>query len=292
MSDPYMQHYFNNFRVVPSRSVPEPSHTSAPISSTPVSSPHAAPIFQQTTITPNISLQHLYADVKAILQSVEASLEEQKKTSKDLNDLSTTVNVLKGVLCGNVGPGRGKRKKRKKKEEEEIMDLDTLQSEGGIVRRLATIDGAINHLLARLDTASQEPLPATVPPQGLLKFRPFPFVQHSSETLAPAVYPNNSYRSLGKFSFQIISKDLLFFASPGKYSWTDIESSIFPFFIHVSGPHLIQRTNLPTQQHLLARKNITTVFSAIPAHPRVQSLKLLRTLQYPLVFLTMFHIPQ
>lgn len=153
MSDPCMQHYLNNFRVVPSRSVPEPSHISAPISSTPVSSPPVAPIFQQTTITPNISLQHLYADVKAILQSVEASLEEQKKISKDLNDLSTTVNVLEGVLCGNVGPGRGKRKKRKKKEE--IMDLDTLQSEGGIVRRLATIDGAINHLLARLDTASR-----------------------------------------------------------------------------------------------------------------------------------------
>ncbi|KAG1876903.1 hypothetical protein C8R48DRAFT_768471 [Suillus tomentosus] len=151
-------------------------------------------------ITPNISLQHLYADVKAILQSVEASLEEQKKISKDLNDLSTTINILEGVLCGNVGPGRGKRKKRKKKKEEEIMDLDTLQSEGGIVRWLATIDGAINHLLARLDTASQEPLPATAPPQGLLKFRPFPFVQHSSETLAPAVYP---FTRLQKYNHRV-----------------------------------------------------------------------------------------
>ncbi|KAG2156711.1 uncharacterized protein EDB93DRAFT_863038 [Suillus bovinus] len=151
MSNQWMYYYPNNFRLAPS---PPPSR--APISSTPVSSASAAPIFQQTTIASDISLQHLYADVKSILQSVEASLEEQKKISKDLNDLSTTVNVLEGVLCGNVSPGRGKRKKKKG----DNMNLDTLQSEGSIVRRLATMDATINHLLAhvaRLDTASRHP---------------------------------------------------------------------------------------------------------------------------------------
>lgn len=114
----------------------------SPISSTPDSSTSAA------QISSNASLQHLCADVKAILQSVEASLREQKKISKDLNDLGTTVNVLEGVICGNVG-GR---------KRAENMNLDTVQSEGGIVRRLATMDGAINDLLARvstLDTASR-----------------------------------------------------------------------------------------------------------------------------------------
>jgi hypothetical protein len=129
----------DNFRVASTR---RQNYTSAPISSTPVSSTSAA------QITSNVSLQHLCADVKAILQSVEASLEEQKKISKDLNDLGTTVNILEGVLCGNVG---GKKRGGN-------MGLDTVQSEGGVVRRLATMDGAINDLLARvsrLDTASR-----------------------------------------------------------------------------------------------------------------------------------------
>jgi hypothetical protein len=151
MSNPRTEHYSNNFRVVPSQSAPGSSYISAPISSTPAASASASPIFQQTTISSNISLQHLYADVKTILQSLEASLEEQKKISKDLNEVGTIVNVLEGVLCG----------KRKKKKKGKNMDLDTLQSEGGIVRRLATMDSAINRILAhvsRLDTASREPL--------------------------------------------------------------------------------------------------------------------------------------
>lgn len=228
MSNPWTQYHSNKFRVVASQSVPGPGPSyhdiSAPILSTPVSSASTAPIFQHTTIASNLSLQHLYTDIKAILQSIEVSLEEQKKISKDLNDLGTTVDVLEGVLCGN----RGKRKKRGKN-----VDLDTLQSEGGIVRRLATMDGAINDLLehvSRLDTASRhhavcctasttarppspplqkeyveastgtdEPLPSTAPSPCLLKFQPwFPSVQHSHETPAPANWntnPNNSYRA-------------------------------------------------------------------------------------------------
>ncbi|KAG1823487.1 uncharacterized protein BJ212DRAFT_684059 [Suillus subaureus] len=219
MSNPWTQYYSDNFRVVPSQSASGSSYISSPISSTPVSSASAAPIFQQTTITSNISLQHLYADVKAILQSAEASLEEQKKISKDLNELGTTVNALEGVLCGNRG-------KRKKKKEGGDVDLDILQSEGGIVRRLATMNSAINDLLAhvsRLDTASchsvvccnastaartpfpplqkkyldtststDEPLPASAPPPCLLEFRPwFPPLQRSPETLAPASWNMN-----------------------------------------------------------------------------------------------------
>ncbi|KAG2139486.1 hypothetical protein BD769DRAFT_202044 [Suillus cothurnatus] len=91
------------------------------------------------------------------------------------------------------------------------MDLDTLQSEGGIVRRLATMDSAINRILAhvsRLDTASlcrdasttaHEPPPASAPPPCLLEFRHwFPPLQHSPETLSPASWNtnhNDSYRA-------------------------------------------------------------------------------------------------
>ncbi|KIK34107.1 hypothetical protein CY34DRAFT_658696 [Suillus luteus UH-Slu-Lm8-n1] len=173
----------------------------SPISSTPDSSTSAA------QISSNASLQHLCADVKAILQSVEASLREQKKISKDLNDLGTTVNVLEGVICGNVG-GR---------KRAENMNLDTVQSEGGIVRRLATMDGAINDLLARvstLDTASlccdanttspplqkeyldtststDEPLTPVAPPSCRLKFPPWFPSQHSPKTLTPASWNSN-----------------------------------------------------------------------------------------------------
>jgi hypothetical protein len=139
MSTSWRHYSPDNFRTQSTR---KQNYTSAPISSTPVSSTSAA------QISSNASLQHLCADVKAILQSVEASLQEQKKISKDLNDLGTTVNFLEGVLCGNVGS----------KKRAENMDLDTVQSERGIVRRLATMDGAINDLLARvsrLDTASR-----------------------------------------------------------------------------------------------------------------------------------------
>jgi len=76
----------------------------------------------------------LQADIKRVLEHVVASHEEQKKTSKGVDELAAKVKVLERVLCGDVGCPK------------KNMDPVIVQK-GGLVQRLADMDAAIGNLL-------------------------------------------------------------------------------------------------------------------------------------------------
>ncbi|KAJ8589662.1 hypothetical protein M405DRAFT_817596, partial [Rhizopogon salebrosus TDB-379] len=81
-----------------------PSTSTLSASATPISRP-----------TPTLSPSHhqildLQADIKEVLEHLVASHQEQKKISKDVDELATKVGVLERVLCGDVGHPKKKRK--------------------------------------------------------------------------------------------------------------------------------------------------------------------------------------
>jgi len=86
------------------------------------------------------SLHHipdLQADIKNILEHVVASHDEQKKLSKEVDQLTTNVKTLERVLCGDVGRTRKRNKN---------PNSDTI-NKGGIVNRLVDMEASIDELL-------------------------------------------------------------------------------------------------------------------------------------------------
>jgi hypothetical protein len=72
----------------------------------------ATPISRPTpTLSPSHhQIRDLQADIKELLEHVVASHQEQKKISKDVDELATKVEVLERVLGGDVGHPKKKRK--------------------------------------------------------------------------------------------------------------------------------------------------------------------------------------
>lgn len=87
------------------------------------------------------SLHHipdLQADIKSVLEHIVTSHDEQKKMSKKVAELTTTVKTLERVLCRDVGRTR----KRKKNTNSETIN------KGGIVNRLVDMEASIDKLLS------------------------------------------------------------------------------------------------------------------------------------------------